>query len=214
MSDAYCNGKISTSDGSMSRVIADIDECGFFYNTTGAPRNGNSLNQTCAIGEQGQFSGFITGLSEESQYYFTSYIKIRGEYFYGDVQQFKTLRDKEPGSVSADSIRRWNDRLDYDEYLAECLYGFFIAEAAENSFYGPLATETQNLWYSLNHIGMIVSVSLENGYYEEAEKRYLEFLPLEKRVQELWEKYYKEMINRHKIRRNIESTVIEPNVHK
>lgn len=96
----------------------------------------------------------------------------------------------EPDEERNDSIRRWNDRLSSCEYVAQCLYGNFVALSEDNPLYNSLKDESYDNWLKLDYYGKIVSVSLENGYDDEAYRNYLLYLPYERRTKELSIIYY------------------------
>lgn len=85
-----------------SRIIwdggADLDECGFCWNTSGYPTKADSYCEANMANER--FSARLENLSGGTKYYVRSYAKNKAGIFYGEVKSFNTIAYKLP-SVSA-----------------------------------------------------------------------------------------------------------------
>lgn len=94
--EAQCWGGVSANNSFINNIISVVDECGFFYNTTGAPINGNAIKQLCSVDSEGLFDTTLSDLTENTQYYYTAYVRIGKEYLYGDIKTFKTKKSEVP----------------------------------------------------------------------------------------------------------------------
>lgn len=96
--EARCWGRCSFDEdfNKKTDIMSVADECGFFYNQIGEPQNGNALKQVCSMTAKGLFDGTLSGLTEDTQYFYTAYIKNGEDYYYGDVRTFKTKSQENP----------------------------------------------------------------------------------------------------------------------
>ena len=97
--EAKCWGSASDSNNTINTVT---DECGFFYNTTGDPENGNGTKKTCSMGSEGVFNATLSGLTEDTQYYYRAFVRVGEDYYYGYPKDFKTKKkdDSTPTPVA------------------------------------------------------------------------------------------------------------------
>lgn len=92
--EAKCWGSVSlNNDVALDSIV---DECGFFYNMAGTPQNGNATKQTCNMDSDGFFDTTLTGLAEDTQYFYTAFARLGKDYYYGDVLSFKTKKKDDP----------------------------------------------------------------------------------------------------------------------
>lgn len=94
--EARCWGGVLVNDDSNTDVAAIIDECGFFYNLKGMPQNGNATRATCDMGSDGLFEGTLFGLTEDTQYYYTAFVRVGEDYYYGETSSFRTKKKEDP----------------------------------------------------------------------------------------------------------------------
>lgn len=94
--EAVCYGSVSLDDDMNTDLKSAVDECGFFYNITGNPHNGTSARQICKLENDGQFNGTISGLTEDTQYYYAAFVRIGNDYYYGETKIFKTQKKNNP----------------------------------------------------------------------------------------------------------------------
>ena len=76
--------------GSVSGITSD-DVAGIIYGKTSnlSSSNGTIKNTT----SKGDFTITISGLSENTTYYYCAYALVDGVYYYGDIKQFTTLKE-------------------------------------------------------------------------------------------------------------------------
>ena len=85
----------ATLSGSYSGATGTVSEVGFYWGTSSGNLN-NELYANSGSGASGNFSKALTGLSENTTYYFKAYAleynenTLQYEYHYGSVQSFKT----------------------------------------------------------------------------------------------------------------------------
>ena len=94
--EARCWGAVSLDDETNTTSKSAVDECGFFYNLTGNPHYGTSAKQICNLENDGQFDGTISGLTEDTKYYYAAFVRIGNDYYYGDTKMFKTQKKDNP----------------------------------------------------------------------------------------------------------------------
>ena len=86
----------ATLAGSYSDASGTVSEVGFYWGTSSGNLD-NELYANSGSGASGSFSKALTGLSENTTYYFKAYVleynesTQKYEYHYGSVQSFKTL---------------------------------------------------------------------------------------------------------------------------
>ncbi len=81
----------------------DNGECGFFYNNTGIPSESNGTK--ISVGKlsnfsKGTFANELSGLEENTRYYYCSYYYANGEYNCGEQKSFKTKDYSTPAVYS------------------------------------------------------------------------------------------------------------------
>lgn len=94
--EARCWGAVSLDNEMNTTSKSVVDESGFFYNLTGNPHNGNSAKQICNLENDGQFNGTISGLTEDTKYYYAAFVRIGNDYYYGETKVFKTQKKNNP----------------------------------------------------------------------------------------------------------------------
>lgn len=94
--EAKCRGAVSFNDETITNLKSSVDECGFFYNLTGNPHYGTSAKQICNLENDGQFNGTISGLTEDTKYYYAAFVRIGNDYYYGETKVFKTQKKNNP----------------------------------------------------------------------------------------------------------------------
>lgn len=94
--EAKCTGAVSFNDETITNLKSAVDECGFFYNLTGNPHYGASAKQICNLENDGQFNGTISGLTEDTKYYYAAFVRIGNDYYYGETKVFKTQKKNNP----------------------------------------------------------------------------------------------------------------------
>ena len=75
---------------------------GIVYNTSGSPSVNNGIKVASGNTANGDFSVTLSGLTENTTYYYCSYIAIDGTYYYGSVLSFTTKKksdDLTPGDA-------------------------------------------------------------------------------------------------------------------
>ena len=93
--EAQCWGSATLNDDPNAIYLVS-DECGFFYNLTGVPQNGNAMKQSCNMGSDGLFDATLAGLTEDTQYYYTAFVRVGEDYYYGAPESFKTKKKEVP----------------------------------------------------------------------------------------------------------------------
>ena len=68
---------------------------GIVYNTSGSPSMNNGIKVASGNTANGDFSVTLSGLTENTTYYYCSYIAIDGTYYYGSVLSFTTKKKSE-----------------------------------------------------------------------------------------------------------------------
>lgn len=94
--EAKCTGAVSFNDETITNLKSAVDECGFFYNLTGNPHYGASAKQICNLENDRQFNGTISGLTEDTKYYYAAFVRIGNDYYYGETKVFKTQKKNNP----------------------------------------------------------------------------------------------------------------------
>lgn len=102
--EAQCWGSATLNDD-PNAIYSVADECGFFYNLIGVPQNGNAMKQTCIMGSDGLFDATLSGLTEDTLYYFTAFVRVGEDFYYGVPESFKTKKkvpDPEPIAITGE----------------------------------------------------------------------------------------------------------------
>lgn len=87
---AVCHGRIyPIEDTSITYGIC--------YGTTPTLSAGTNTIVPATADENGNFNAYLSGLQENSVYYYCAYIMLNGKYQYGEVKSFKTLNKEEEG---------------------------------------------------------------------------------------------------------------------
>lgn len=93
--EAKCDGGASV-DNSSDAIASVVNECGFLYNTTGTPQIGNANKISCTMPNDGIFNTILSGLTEDTQYFYTAFVRIDEDYYYGETKSFKTKKKNIP----------------------------------------------------------------------------------------------------------------------
>lgn len=129
--EAQCWGNASFSDGSNNSIASIVDECGFFYNLTGTPRHGNATKQSCSMDATGSFSVILSGLTEDTRYYYVAYVRIDNDYLYGETQTFRTKKKDNPEPIAITGEHK-NEQL--TSATIECTYKY-VPNNADCGYY-------------------------------------------------------------------------------
>jgi len=76
---------------------------GAVYNTTGAPTVNNGVRVASGRTANGDFTVTLTGLTENTTYYYCAYIAVDGVYYYGTMSSF-TTKKKSNNPTPGDAI--------------------------------------------------------------------------------------------------------------
>lgn len=93
--EAKCGGGASLNNKNNSIALI-VNECGLFYNTTGSPQIGNANKKSCTMMTDGTFDTVLSGLTEDTQYFYTAFVRIGEDYYYGETKSFKTKKKNTP----------------------------------------------------------------------------------------------------------------------
>lgn len=102
---ANSSGTTANVRGRVGNNILGFDdgEVGFFYNTTGNPSNSNAqrvIAGNLSYVSNCEFQSTITGLNDGTTYYYCAYLLQNGEYKYGEVLSFTTMKAPDPDPVA------------------------------------------------------------------------------------------------------------------
>lgn len=81
----------------------DDGEVGFFYNKTGTPSSGNAqraIAGSLSSSTNGEFLSTLSWLEQGTTYYYCAYLYKDGEYKYGEVLSFTTMKAPDPDPVA------------------------------------------------------------------------------------------------------------------
>ena len=48
------------------------------------------------MGTDGLFNGTLSGLAEDTQYFYTAFVRNGEDYYYGEISSFKTKKKEDP----------------------------------------------------------------------------------------------------------------------
>ena len=88
------SGTINNSDKSLT--------CGIIYGTNSSLSSSSGTNKSTT--SSGAFSVSLTGLSPNTTYYYRAYVVVDGEYKYGEVSSFKTIKEVTVSTGSATDV--------------------------------------------------------------------------------------------------------------
>ena len=138
------NGSLSVQTGGVSEVTANsavlsgvIDgisgvsgnyRYGFFYSTSPTPYNGGQ-EYAVSVSENGSFTYPVSGLAENTTYYYCAYLWIDGRFSYGEVYSFTTEKASPVKTLGTVSVKSTSATLSGSVYgvagsYSECSYGF------------------------------------------------------------------------------------------
>ena len=149
---ASCWGGATVEYDSSIPNYSLIDECGFLYNQIGNPQNGNALKQICQIDNDGLFKSNLSNLSEESVYYYTAYVIVDGNYYYGDTKSFKTNKKDDPTppnieySPKVTTGGHWNETINsatvdfiYENIPQGAICGYYLRGQKNGTFLASIS---------------------------------------------------------------------------
>lgn len=117
-----------TLSGSFANATATPTEVGFYYGTSSNPTSGKSVSTTSS-----SFSLALTGLQENTKYYYCAYVKVAGtgtytgtvNLFKGEVKSFTTLSEPEDDPVEPSVNQSWLElpgAVNNSNYLVNTYY--------------------------------------------------------------------------------------------
>ena len=116
--------------GSVSGISGSSSDCryGFFYGTTTTPYSGGQDIQV-GSNQDGNFSYSLSGLAENTTYYYCAYLWIDGRFSYGEVYSFTTEKASPVKTLGTVSVKSTSATLSGSVYgvagsYSECSYGF------------------------------------------------------------------------------------------
>ena len=123
-SSAVLSGEVSGISGSSS-------DCryGFFYGTSSVPSVGGQEIRVGSNGD-GNYTYSLSGLKDNTTYYYCAYLLVDGHYTYGEVRQFTTkkaatVRTTDASSVTASTAVLSGIVSGLSGSSSDCSYGFF-----------------------------------------------------------------------------------------
>ena len=101
---------------------------GFFYSTSPTPYNGGQ-EYAVSVSENGSFTYPVSGLAENTTYYYCAYLWIDGRFSYGEVYSFTTEKASPVKTLGTVSVKSTSATLSGSVYgvagsYSECSYGF------------------------------------------------------------------------------------------
>ena len=95
--------KSAILSGSVSGISGSSSDCryGFFYGTSSVPSVGG-LEIQVGSNRDGEYAYSLTGLKDNTTYYYCAYLSVDDQYTYGDVRSFTTEKKKDeitPGQM-------------------------------------------------------------------------------------------------------------------
>ncbi|HIY35260.1 MAG TPA: DUF1566 domain-containing protein, partial [Candidatus Paraprevotella stercorigallinarum] len=89
--------------GEVSGISGSSSDCryGFFYSTSSVPSVGGQEIRVGSNGD-GRYTYSLSGLKDNTTYYYCAYLSVDGQYTYGDVRSFTTEKKKDeitPGQM-------------------------------------------------------------------------------------------------------------------
>ena len=89
--------------GEVSGISGSSSDCryGFFYGTSSVPSVGGQEIRVGSNGD-GRYTYSLSGLKDNTTYYYCAYLSVDGQYTYGDVRSFTTEKKKDeitPGQM-------------------------------------------------------------------------------------------------------------------
>ena len=173
-------------EGVVSGLSGSSSDCsyGFFYGTGPIP---SADGQEVRVGSshEGSYTYSLSGLSENTTYYFCAYLLVDGRYRYGDVVSFRTngslsVQTLEAGTVTETSAVLSGLVSGISGTSSDCRYGFFYSTSSDPSVGGKEiqvgSNQDGNFSYSLsglseNTIYYYCAYLLVDGKYTYGEVR-------------------------------------------
>lgn len=151
-----------------------FDRCGFLYNTTGDPKVGNAIMQTCDINSDGTFEAIITNLDEKKVYYYIAFVVVDGNIYYGQTKTLFTI-DIECFIKRGDCCVAW---------AGDC-----YAMASHLGYNKNFLSQIYEIWGWVEGLELSICV---NASYDglKAYEAYLQYLPKEKQIYNWAESFY------------------------
>lgn len=117
--------------GSVSGISDSSSDCryGFFYGTTTTPYSGGQ-NIQVGSNQDGNFSYSLSGLTENTTYYYCAYLLVDGKYTYGVVRTFTTAKSYSIQTLKAINVKESSVVLSgsvsgISGSSSNCQYGFY-----------------------------------------------------------------------------------------